>query len=150
MRGKKTDPAFIAAFIQESVALGHETPEQISSRAQQVIQEIDDKIREAERLKTIRSKLLDVIATFKAEAKDKSSEARLLSFFKIEHPQICKHLCELVKKQPLLIHTSGVVTADTTYAIKQLLECKVLARLGDKLIRGDRFDDYMTFVLREG
>lgn len=149
MRGKKSDPVFVATYIQESAALGYETPDQIVNRAKKDIECIDMQIKEAERLKGVRSKILDVVATFEKKDNDKSEESKLLPFFKLEHPEICKHLCSLVKKQPFSTNTSGVINYDIMFSIKQLIECKVLARVGDQIIRGDRFDEYLTFVLRE-
>ena len=147
MRGKKSDPEYIASFIQESVAQGCDTPEQIVQRAKKVVQEIDEHIRESERLKDIRSKVLDVIFAFEKPVKDKSEEAKMLSFFKIEHPQICKEICSQVKIKPITLQDNSNLSYN--YAVKQLLEYKVLSRIGNQLIRGSRFDEYITFMLRE-
>lgn len=149
MRGKKADPEFVASFIQESVALGCETTEAIVQRAKVMIKDIDDKIKESEKLKITRSKVLDVILAFEKPNKDKREEAKLLSFFKLEYPKVCKHLCEQAKTAPLLTNSSTTLDSQAIFAIKQLLEAKILARIGNHLVRGDRFDDYMKFVIRE-
>jgi hypothetical protein len=44
---------------------------------------------------------------------------------------------------------SGENDPTMRFSIKQLLECKILSRAGNQVSRGDRFDEYMTFVLRE-
>jgi hypothetical protein len=45
---------------------------------------------------------------------------------------------------------SGENDPTMKFSIKQLLECKVLSRANNQVNRGERFDEYMTFVLREG
>lgn len=152
MRGKKSDSAFIAEFITESVQKGMETPDQIVQRAKDEINQIDEEIKAIETKKLRRSKLLDVILNFEKQAKDKSEEARLLPFFTLEYVEDCKYICMLLKIQPLPAHPmmfgSGL-EHQKVYAVKQLLERKIITRDGDRLVRGERFDEYMKFVLRE-
>jgi len=149
MRGKKTDPSFVSFFIQESIKDGAQTPEDIVLRAKKIITKIDDDIREIELAKKTRSKLLDVISTFEKTNKDHTEEARLLDFFKLSDPKTCKFICDMVKVKPLDKSETNL-DPDARFAIKQLLDCKVLARAGERIARGERFDEYMTFVLREG
>jgi hypothetical protein len=148
MRGKKSDPAFVTAFIQESAMLGLDNPAAIADRAKKRIAEIDEQIRKVEDLKIERSKLLDVILQFDKPVKDRSEEAKLLTFFQIEYPEICKEICERVKKSPFKL--TDKFNLNYNYSIQQLLERKVLAMIGNQLIRGDKFEDYMKLVLREG
>lgn len=150
MRGKKTDPSFIAEFIQESVQSGIETPDQIVQRAKDMIEQIDEEIRLIEKKKVVRSKLLDVISSFEKQTKDKSQEAKLLPLFNLEYPETCKYLCEVIQKQPIPADPklySTVNDPKNIFAVKQLLERKIISREGNQLVRGDRFDDYMKFVL---
>lgn len=151
MRGKKSDSAFVAQFITESVQEGMETPDQIVQRAKDQIAQIDEEIRAIEAKKIVRSKLLDVILSFEKPSKSKADEAKLLPFFSLEYPDVCKHLCEVIKKQPIYATNvySGVVDPKSIFAIKQLLERRIIAREGDKLVCGEKFDEYMRFVLRE-
>lgn len=148
MRGKKTDPGFISFFIQESVNAGAETPEEIVQRAKKAIAQIDEEIRAIERAKATRSKLLDVIASFEKPVKDKTEDAKILGFFKLRDPQRCKEVCDLLKEHSSL-PIASLVDASYNFCIKQLLEAKIIMRFEDQLAPGERFGEYMTFVLRE-
>lgn len=155
MRGKKSDRAFVAEFISESIQHGIETPAEIIRDAKKKIEQIDQEIKAIEAKKILRSKLLDVILTFEKQTKSTSEDAKLLSFFKLEYPLMCKFVCDIVKKGPIEVGEKlmplGAGESDPTmkFSIKQLLECKVLSRTGNQISRGDRFDEYMTFVLHE-
>lgn len=156
MRGKKSDQAFVAKFISEAVQRGIETPEEIIQDAKKKIAQIEEEIRAIEAKKILRSKLLDVVLMFEKQTKETSNDAKLLSFFKLDYPHHCKLICEWVKSKPIDIGEkfqvlgSGENDPHMKYSIKQLLECKVLSRNGNQVTRGDRYDEYMTFVLREG
>jgi len=156
MRGKKSDQAFVAEFIAEAVQHGIETPEEIIRDAKKKIEQIDQEIKAIEAKKILRSKLLDVILTFEKQVKNTSGDASLLPFFKLEYPGMCKFICEIVRKKPIDIGEnfqalgSGENDPTMRFSIKQLLECKVLNRVDNQVSRGERFDEYMTFVLREG
>lgn len=149
MRGKKSDPSFVSFFIQESVIAGASTPSEIVERAKKIVARIDEEIKAIEQSKITRSKLLDVISMFERPNKDHSEEARLLDFFRLSDPRTCKLICDMVKVNP--IDKSGTnLDPDVRFSIKQLLECRVLSRTGEQIAKGERFDEYMTFVLREG
>ena len=156
MRGKKSDQVFVAEFIAEAIQHGIETPEEIIKDAKKKIEQIDEEIRAIEAKKILRSKLLDVILTFEKQTKVTSDNAKFLSFFKLDYPNHCKLICECVKNTPIQIGDkfqvmgSGENDPHMKYSIKQLLECKVLHRTGNQVTRGERYDEYMTFVLREG
>jgi hypothetical protein len=155
MRGKKVDPGFVSEFIQECVTnLGIYSSDDIVKHAKSLIQEIDDEIKMLENKKKKRSKLLDVISAFEKVDKDKGEEAKMLSFFKLQYPKTCKEICDLLKYQvksiPALSWASfGDNAAEHNFCIKQMIEAKILTKTGDQLFRGERFDEYMTFVLRE-
>jgi hypothetical protein len=155
MRGKKADTVFISEFIQHCVAgLGLQTSDDIVKQAKIIIQEIDEDIRAVEKKKITRSKLLDVIAAFEKPTSNKAEEAKMLSFFKIQYPKTCKEICELLKHKVTFLPTSNWVTTDLdvaeyNFCIKQMIEAKILARAEEKLVRGERFEEYMTFVLGE-
>jgi hypothetical protein len=148
MKGKKTDPDFISFFIQESVNAGAETPEDIVQRAKKIVAQIDDEIKAIEHAKATRSKLLDVISSFEKPVKDKTEDAKILGFFKLRDSQRCKEVCDLIKEHNSL-PIASLVDASYNFCIKQLLEAKIIMRLDGQLMRGERFNEYMTFVLRE-
>lgn len=152
MRGKKADPDFLSNFITKCVVLNKTSQEEIVKVAQQEISDIDLKVIEVEKMKLIRSKLLDVIAVFEKDKPSHKEEAKILSFFNIQHPRICKYICAFLKKGSTKMDTLYVTEfskSDIMFCIKQLQEFKVIARVGEHLIRGDKFDDYMKFVLCE-
>lgn len=147
MRGKKADPVFISQFIQESVQSGVESPDQIVQRAKNMIEQIDEEIRSIEAKKITRSKLLDVISTFEKQVKDKTEEAKLLPLFGLEYSDECKEICEAIASM-WIIEVDDSHNATHKYCIKQLTEQKIINRLGkNRFTKGDRFDDYMKFVL---
>ena len=149
MRGKKSDPEFISNFITECITnKGLHNPVDIVEYAKSIIHGIDEEIKNIEQKKVMRSKLLDVIANFDSGIKNKTEEAKLLNFFKIENPLICKKICDIIKNKPKSIKDKKF-DSDTKFAIKQLIEYKVICKLNNQLLRSDSFDDYMTFVLRE-
>jgi hypothetical protein len=147
MRGKKAYPEFVSAFITQCVGRGAVTPEEIVKQAKAELQRIDDQIKAVELLKTNRSKLLDVIATFD-QPENKIDEAHLLPFFKLEYPQDCYRLCKsMIERGPNLYNIMGVKDTTVLFCIKQLLEAKIFARgEGHIILRGERFDEYMNFV----
>jgi len=154
MKGKKVDSQFVSEFISDCVMLGYDTPEKIANHAQNTIKDIDEEIKRLESKKMLRSKLLDVIATFEKPVKpNKSEEARALSFFKIQHPQICNVICNAIKHGVItaedVIKQDNYSSADVLFCIKQLLEYKVIFRSGSHLLRGELFEEYLKFVLKE-
>lgn len=150
MRGKKTDPVFISQFIQESVQDGVTTTDEIIKRAKSRIEQIDAEIKSIEGMKIIRSKLLDVISSFeKTVTKDKAEEAKLLPFFNLQYPEKCKEICDKLRHGAESLSLK-IENATEVFCFKQLLEHKILAKKDYSLIPGERFNEYMTFVLREG
>jgi hypothetical protein len=154
MRGKKSDSEFISEFITQCVTTGIDTPELIVNYAKNIICGIDEEIKRIEQKKIYRSKVLDVINTFeKTENKNKLEEAKLLSFYKLSHPEICKDICFSLKEAkslPALSWASfGDNAAEHNFCVKQLLEFKVLAKIGDALLRGDKFEEYLKFLTKD-
>lgn len=150
MRGKKTDSEFLSSFISECVQKGMETTSDIVTHARSMIKDIDQEIQRVERQKVVRSKLLDVIATFDSSSKtSKSSEVRALSFFKIQNPIICKHICDILKKKPTEMEgfLGKFPKEEIIFCIKQLIEHKVIHKSNNVFLRGDAFEDYNKFVL---
>lgn len=152
MRGKKFDSEFLSDFISTCIKRGMETPEEISAAAKKQIQEIDEEIKRVEKRKVIRSKLLDVVASFDKPTKTcKVEEIRALSFFKIQQPTVCKYICDTLKKSPVTIDgfSASFSKEDITFCIKQLLEHKVINKANNLFLRGEMFDEYLKFVLRD-
>lgn len=152
MRGKKVDSDFLSLFISKCVGLNKSSQEDIVKSAQQEISIIDKKIIEAEKLKITRSKLLDVIETFEKQKTSHTKDAKILSFFCIQHPSICKYICNFLKKESVkidVLYTTEFLKTDIIFCIKQLQEHKVISKVGEHLIRSDKFNDYVKFVLHE-
>lgn len=150
MRGKKTDSEFLSNFISECVQKGMETTSDIVTHARSMIEDIDEEIQKVEKQKIVRSKLLDVIATFDNSSKNsKSAEVRALSFFKIQNPIICKHICDILKKKPTELEgfLGKFAKEEVIFCIKQLLEHKVICKSNGIFLRGDAFEEYNKFVL---
>jgi hypothetical protein len=148
MRGKKSDPEFVSQFISQCLQQGSTTTEEMVKRARQEIQNIDNKIIEVEKLKVIRSKMLDVILVLdKPELK--VEEAKLLPFFKLQYPQKCKHICDMLREGSLSAISSSDHDPEYIFCIKQLIETKIANKMDYQVVRGERFDEYLKFVLRE-
>jgi hypothetical protein len=146
MRGKKADPEFVSSFISQCVGRGVLTPEEIVKEAKIELQKIDDQIRAVEAIKINRSKLLDVIATFD-KPKPKTEEVKLLSFFNLQYPQTCKLICQSVGNNYILEGLFSVDPSELKFCHKQLMEAKIITKSGSDLIRGEKFDEYMQFIL---
>lgn len=152
MRGKKKDSEFLSNFITECIGNHKNSPEEIVEEAKAKILSIDSKIKEVERLKTVRSKLLDVIGTFEQPSKASSTrEIKALSFFKIQYPSICKHICDTLKTCNVNIDWlyAKFTPQDVIFCVKQLTEMKIIYKTGDCLFRGEMFEDYLKFILQE-
>lgn len=154
MKGKKSDNEFVSNFIVRSIREGFDTQDKIVSYAKVLLQDLDEEIKKIEEKKAMRSKLLDVIASFEKPIKSsKTQEAKILSFFQIQHPHICKYICHSIKNGPINIshlNRSSYLEEDFLFCIKQLIEHKVISKVGEQILQASAFEDYMKFVLREG
>ena len=153
MRGKKIDSQFLTDFISSCVVEGNITPDEIVLVAQKEINFINSQIKKVEDLKLRRSKLLDVITTFKEPPKASKEEARILTFFQIQNPHICKFILDFIKEKPFNRNKLGFCSfsdSDINFCIKQLLEHRVIAKVGEVFLRGETFAEYLKFVLQEG
>ena len=63
MRGKKVDTDFVSSFVKECIFKNKGNKEQIIEEASNQIKNIDELIIAAEKSKSKRSKLLDVLIT---------------------------------------------------------------------------------------
>lgn len=152
MRGKKIDNDFLSNFIAECATSNKSTTEEVLFEAKNEISLINEKVKEVERLKIRRSKLLDVITVFEENSKkslSKESEMNL-SYFNIQNQHICKFLCDSLKNNSLIINSieSNIYSkSDILYCIKELLEHKIIYRTGECLFRGAKFENYYKTIV---
>lgn len=152
MRGKKVDTNFLSQFLSDCLSRNITEQENIVERAKSKIAEIDEQIKEAEKLKVIRSKLLDVVSTFEKTTPSRKEEIRILSFFKIQKPEVCKFICHQLKDENIEINSlygQFYPVADVIFCVKQLQEHRIVSRMGDVLVQGEMYNDYVKFVFRE-
>jgi hypothetical protein len=153
MKGKKVDPEFVSEFISTAIQSGYQTTDDIVAFAQAEIQEIDEEIKRIETRKIRRGKLVDVVNSFSKPTKpNKQDEIRILSFFKIQNINICKFICKQIKDEVTTIDELSKMNypiSDVLFCIKQLLEHRILSKSGTHLLRGELFDEYLKFVLKE-
>jgi hypothetical protein len=154
MRGRKVDSEFVSEFISQCVQFQIDTLEGIVKAAQKGIAEIDAEIRHLERQKIRRSKLLDVVSAFEKPSKTHNpDDIKALSFFKIQNQHICKLICDSLKINVVdivsITSSSKHTLSDILFCVKQLTEHKVISKSGTHLLRGEQFDEYLKFVLKE-
>lgn len=154
MRGKKIDKDFVTSFIIDCAAKNKTTDAEIISEAKLKISEIDNQIKQVEDLKKIRSKLLDVVISLgKNDKKNLDKEIKVLSLYDINHIQIAKYICDLIKNHEKIniknIYKNDFNQTEFAWCIKQLLTHKVIYRLHDFLFKGQQFDLYMKSIMSE-
>ena len=153
MRGRKVDTDFLSQFISECVNRDKISTVDILLEAKNQISSIDEKIKEVDKLRIKRGKLLDVVMTF--EKPDKTNiinESKTLLFFKIQNTHICKFICDNMKNSATTLESlycSKYSVQDIIFCVKQLLEYKVISSAGNYLLRGELFYEYLKFVLQE-
>lgn len=152
MKGKKSDSEFVSNFITNCISEGINSSDDILKTAITKINQIDNKIKEVEKLKVIRSKLLDVVSTFDKPQKNiKKEEVKILSLFKIQNNHICQLICDSVKIKAFKLEdicNEKYPLQDIIFCIKQLLEVKVIAKTGDYFVCGEMYNEYVKYVLR--
>lgn len=152
MKGKKIDRSFLSEFISDCVKNGITSSEDILILAKNKVNHIDCQIKEVEKMKVMRSKLLDVISTFDKSTKSSKNEIKLLSFYKIQNQNIGEFISKFIMNSNEIninsILHENYSKSDLFFCIKQLIEAKVLIKNGDKLSKGCMYDDYNKFVLR--
>lgn len=148
MKGKKIDNLFVNNFLSECILNNQTSIDDIVSTAQKQIFEIDEKLKEINNLKNLRSKLLDVIYTFEKTNKKENNFEHILLLFKIHNPNLCKILLHHIKNNEfnILNYTNNL---DVLFAIKQLVEHKVISKIDNNFFPGEFFNDYLLFVLKE-
>jgi len=153
MRGRKIDSEFLSQFITECISDNKISTDDIIKCAKIQIESIDEKIKEVEKLRLRRGKLLDVVLTFeKTDNARKVYESKVLSFFNIQNPHVCKFICDDMRTTAIKLedlYNRGYYIQDIIFCVKQLIEYKVISRAGDYLLRGELFQEYLKFVLRD-
>lgn len=147
MRGRKIDSKFVGEFITECVESGKTNADEFIHEAKLRIENIDQKILEVEKLKLIRSKLIDVILTFDNSVKDKSDEKEMLHFFELKVPNICIKIAYLVSSSKLKIKDIVMDHSkeDIYFAVKQLLEYDILNLENEYLVPSVRFKEFLHY-----
>lgn len=152
MRGKKVDTDFLSQFISQCVLKNIVNQDEIVKQARSEIFEIDEQIKKVEKLKVVRSKLLDVISTFDKTSPSHKEEIKILSFFQMQKQDVCQSICHQLKDENMKVEAlyfGFYPVADIIFCVKQLIEHKIISKAGDVLIKGSAFDEYVKFVLRE-
>lgn len=150
MRGKKSDPEFVSQFMSQCLREGAITTQEMVQLARQQIRKIDAQIIEVEKSKIIRSKLLDVVITLD-KPEPQTHEAKLLPLFRLKYPQTCREICKhIMELDPNMAYSiMNIKDPEVIFCIKQLLEHLIISRVDNYLVRGERFEEYLKFVLRE-
>lgn len=152
MKGKKIDSEFVTTFIENCVNNNIFSTDQILQSAKSQINDIDAKIKEVESLKKTRSKLLDVVLTFeqKESTQPRIQDSKILKLFNIKDKNISKIICDKLKLGPFEISTLTSINYpinDVNFCIKQLLEYKIISKLGKHILCGSMYQDYINSVL---
>lgn len=153
MKGKKFDTQFLSSFMEKCIKKNIRTPAGMAIVAKNKISKIDKKIMEAEKLKVIRGKLLDVIERFDVPVESKV-DTKMLEFARIQNPNICKWICDIIKDRPCCVSDlsqmrSRYLPEDLSFAIKQLRLHNVITSENNMFVRGEQFDQYMKFLSGE-
>ncbi len=152
MRGKKIDSEFLSKFIEDCIVKNKHSAEDIVAEANNKILEIDNKIKEVENLKKIRSKLLDVVYTFDKKEKSEGKGSEFLPYYSISNHHICKFICNSIKNGSVDIRSikdNKYKIDDLFFAIKQLSENKIIKKNDDYIVKGENYDKYVKYILKE-
>lgn len=149
MKGKKIDTQFLSQFIAQCIDNDLVNQEDIVRKARLEISGIDDQIKKVEKLKIVRSKLLDVISVFDKQKTSHKEEIKILSFFQMQNPDVCQNICHQLQDENLKIedlYLGQYPVADIIFCVKQLIEHKIIAKVGNVLVKSDLFSEYIKNV----
>lgn len=153
MKGKRTDFMFVASFIEKCVSNNLVSTNEIINYAKSEINLIDNKIKEVEELKKTRSKLLDVIFTFENKISlPKIQDYKVLQLFNLKNKNVCKLICDQIRNGPLeigLLIFDQYDQTDINYCIKQLIDYKIISKVGNHILQGNMYNAYMINVMCE-
>lgn len=152
MKGKKVDIDFMNQYIVDCISDGLVTMESILSITKNKISEIDKQIIELEKLKKMRSKLIDIVNSFDKSEKDNSKAKTILKFFSVENKDIAKliinsldsNLC--VKYQTILHKCHNYPLSDLSKCLKQLKDLDIIIYNNDDIFAGSFFEGYKRFI----
>jgi hypothetical protein len=153
MKGKKIDNEFVSQYISKCISNKILSSEKMIAHASDRIDEIDQKIKEVEIMKIERSKLLDIISSFKkSEKKSLSKEIETLSLYRISNHDICRSICECILRNEsvnlTMLFGTTYAAYDIIVCIKQLLEHKVISKHDNLFVKGSSFDEYYGTILK--
>ena len=140
MKGKKSDTAFVAEFVCECAKQGIFSPNEIAEKAKNEIESIDNKLKKIIELKNKRSKLIDVLDSFKSPVKNLETERQYLSFFQIKDLRTAKQLCTNLD---LVVES---LPKDSIFIVKQLVSLKICKLEKNKLVPGICHNDFICFL----
>ena len=147
MKGKKADTNFIADFVSSSAKQGIITPIDIVKRAQSEIEAIDNQLKKINDLKKKRSKLIDVVMSFKYGTKDNAEEKELLQFHQITNLSLAASLCKSLPILDKVEFFTEVLGKDALFIVKQLCSLKILKIENlTKLVPAKRYNDFTSFL----
>ena len=152
MKGKRTDSEFVSNFIENCICNNIFLAEDMLNLAKSKILEIDKKIIEAENLKKIRSKLLDVVSNFESNKSINMENSKILHLFNVKDKNLSCIICNAIKQEPaqvLNFYEKGYSVSDINFCIKQLIELKVIHKVGNFLLPDVMFDSYINNVMCE-
>lgn len=149
MKGKKKDLNFINDFINDCIKLQKLTPEEIVAESVLRINEIDLKIKEVEKLRIIRSKLLDVAEVFtEKDVTSKVNDIQIINFLNIKNIDLCNKICLLVENNPIDFTKISLnyKEEDIFFCIKQLVKHHIIEKDKNLIQCGCNFANYKNFL----
>lgn len=138
MKGKKTDSEFLSNFISDCLQNGKISQEEILETANLKIIELDQKIKEINNIKILRSKLLDIVHAFGNSTKIKE---KYLKYCNIDI-KYSSDICLLLKKEKM-------IKIPINNCINQMIEYNIISKKDNYLVCGDNFEDYLKFLVGE-
>jgi hypothetical protein len=150
MKGKKADKDFIAEFIMDCAKEGHTELDNIVAVAEKEIEIIDNVIRNIISLKQRRSKLLDVLDSFKKNNKAPNAEKLILSFYQVKNLQLARVICEALEAGHELSRLDACWKQhEIQLTVKELCEIKVLMNKEKALVPAPNFKAFQNFVTKK-
>lgn len=140
MRGKKADIDFINDFVTQCLNSNKKSTDDFVHEANLKISEIDNKIKEAEKLKIYRSKLIDVVNHFGPNKKENID----LTYYNLPHQSICKAICELISNSEINIEQINIKNDNLFFCIKKMHELKIIKKENNIISKHVNYNNYMS------
>ena len=140
MRGKRKDSEFISNFIIQCVNKNISSTEEMLIEAKKQLSEIEQKIKEAENLKILRSKLIDVVENFNNES------VKINIPEELPNKHICYFICKQLNNDSISIYSlynKGFDTNDIIFSIKKLIEKKIITKNGNYLTKSTNYNNFI-------